>query len=218
MSHNKITISGQQPDSTGNVNVSMGNLSDTDISNFSTNQTLVWNGSQWVNSLVPAGTTEYIRIGQGENSGAQWPLSNVPNAQNRRLLWYDTSPVNTITGATLTKLSTTDWYEYITLPSGQYLIIMNTNVPFAASGYISYNLTTTNSQHPGANILTQTAKIGDNATTFSGGCASTIHSYLSLSSTTSLEPTVFFADNVSTNRSHYQGVTDEQTSLVVMKV
>ena len=213
MSHNKTTVAGQNTSTSGNVAVSMSNLADTNFSSLATNQAPIWNGSQWVNGSVPTGTTEYIRIGQGENAGGPYPHSNVPSQAARHIWIYDTSPINTITGATLA--SSGDWYTYITLPAGEYLIMMNTNVPFSASGYLVYAIYRhNNNYHP----RTAHAKIGDNATAYSGGCASTIHSYLSLSSTTSFEATVLAASNVSTNRNHYQGITDEQTSLVVMKV
>lgn len=214
MSHNKTTVAGQNTSTSGNVAVSMSNLADTNFSSLATNQAPIWNGSQWVNGSVPTGTTEYILLGQGENSGARYPISNVPSQAARHIWWYDTSPINTITGASVDWSGLAGWYYRITLPAGQYLIMMNTNVPFSASGYLVYNLTAGSGNSP----RTASAKIGDNATAYSGGCASTIHSYLSLSSTTSLEATVLAASNVSTNRNHYQGITDEQTSLVVMKV
>ena len=213
MSHNLTKVAGQSTSTSGNVAVAMSNLADTNFSSLATNQAPIWNGSQWVNGSVPTGTTEYIRVGQGEDSGAGWPLGNVPNTGGRILMWYDTSPVNTITGATVHPFMN-GWYYKITLPAGKYLIMMTANVPFAASGYIVYGLKIANS----TNIRSAHAKIGDNATTFSGGCASTIHSYLSLSSSTGLEPEILFADNVSTNKASYQGVTDVGSSLVVMKV
>ena len=127
MSHNKATVAGQSTSTSGNVAVAMSNLADTNFSSLASNQTPIWNGSQWVNGSVPTGTTEYIRIGQGENSGARYPHSNVPSQAARHIWWYDTSPINTITGATVHHSGLGDWYYRITLPAGKYLIMMNLN-------------------------------------------------------------------------------------------
>lgn len=213
MSHNLTKVAGQSLSNSGNIPVSMGNLADTNFTSLSPNHTPLWNGSEWVNSNVPTGTTEHIRIGQGENSGAQYWTNSTPSAQGRHLFFYDTSPINTITGASMG--GNQDWYGYVYLPAGKYVIIVNVDVPFSASGYLAYHLNILNNTYA---IRSATAKIGDNATAYSGGCASTIHSYLSLSSTTGLEVSVFKASNVSTNRNHYQGVTDVGSSLVIMKV
>ena len=69
MSHNKITVAGQQPDSNGNINVSLEDLSDV-TGTASNNQTPIWDGSQWTFGTASGGSSsaEYILVGQGESA------------------------------------------------------------------------------------------------------------------------------------------------------
>lgn len=65
MSHNKITVAGQSPNSSGEITLSVENLSDVTISSASDTQVLKYNGSGWVNSAAPSTSTNYMLIGQG---------------------------------------------------------------------------------------------------------------------------------------------------------
>ena len=48
MSHNKITVGGQEPTSTGEISVALNDLSDVGISSPSANQVVSWNGTKYV--------------------------------------------------------------------------------------------------------------------------------------------------------------------------
>ena len=139
MSHNKIKVANQSPDSSGNISVDITNLADVNVSSPSTNEVVKYDGSQWVNSTAPGGTGEYIQLGRGETYSSNYPFL-VPSAANRIIYMYDTSPVNTITGATLNASGTADWYTSVTLPAGKYMFICQTNVNFSSSGYLVYQL------------------------------------------------------------------------------
>lgn len=52
MSHNKISVGSQSPDSSGDVSVALTNLSDVSISAPSANQVLQYSGSSFVNSVL----------------------------------------------------------------------------------------------------------------------------------------------------------------------
>jgi len=212
MSHNKFSVASQSPDSSGDVSVSLTNLSDVSISTPSADQVLKYNGSSFVNSAAPTGTGEYLQLGRGETYGSDYPFS-APSVVDRIIYLYDTTPVNTISSATLHESATDDWYDSVTLPAGKYLIMSQTNVAFSASGYLVYAIKTSGNvdQSP-------KAKIGDSASSYAGGVVSTINSYLSLGSSTRLYLKVDAVSNVSGTAADHNSKIDEFTYLVIVKV
>ena len=52
MSHNKITVGGQNPSSAGDVTIGLNNLSDVTISSASSDQVLQYDGSSFVNKAL----------------------------------------------------------------------------------------------------------------------------------------------------------------------
>ena len=212
MSHNKITVAGQDPSSAGDITVGLNNLSDVTISSASSDQVLKYDGSSFINASAPTGTGEYIQLGRGETYGSDYPFT-APSATDRVIYLYDTTPVNTISSATLHESATSDWYDSVTLPAGKYLIMSQTNVAFSASGYLVYAIKTSGNvdQSP-------KAKIGDSASSYAGGVVSTINSYLSLGSSTRLYLKVDAESNVSGTAADHNGKIDEFTYLVIVKV
>ena len=212
MSHNKFSVASQSPDSSGDVSVALTNLSDVSISTPSADQVLKYNGSSFVNSAAPTGTGEYLQLGRGETYGSDYPFS-APSVANRIIYLYDTTPINTISSATLHESATSDWYDSVTLPAGKYLIMSQTNVAFSASGYLVYAIKTSGNvdQSP-------KAKIGDSASSYAGGVVSTINSYLSLGSSTRLYLKVDAVSNVSGTAADHNSKIDEFTYLVIVKV
>ena len=213
MSHNKITVAGQSPNSSGNISIDSLNISDlgdVTISSASSDQVIKYDGSGWVNSSVPSGSASYILVGQGEtsaysNSGA----SNL--SANSFLEIYDTNPKNTITGASLTTSS--DWTSAITLPAGQYFVQCQTKVAFSASGYLMYSLANTSNN----NNISASALIGDNATSYASGVSSTIQSYISLSSSTTFGIELSAVSNLENKASQGNDIS-EHTFLLIVKV
>lgn len=218
MSHNKITVQGQNPDSSGNVSLSsldIGDLNNVTISTPSTDQVIKYDGAGYVNADAPAGSAEYILIGQGEsnlysNSGA----ANLSTGTELRI--YDTSPRNTITGATITEYLTSDWYSSVTLPAGDYFVMAQFNVEFTASGYIAAQLINTSSAN-----RSMKAVVGDNAATVVNGGSTTITGLFRLSATETLELQITDASNVDgavTNPASSTNFIAENTFLYLQKV
>lgn len=138
MSHNTLKVDSQDPDASGNFTISgktLADLNNVTISSASSDQALKYDGSGWVNSALPAGESSYISIGNGEaanytgtgladdyQSGKDRSGEGHANAVGCFTYFYDTTPLNTISNATITKVSGTDWIESITLPAGKYFV------------------------------------------------------------------------------------------------
>ena len=107
MSHNKIKVAGQEPDVSGSISVALDNLSSVNLGTPSTNDFLQWNGSEWVTGTAPASTpTEsYILLGQGEAAAYSTSGATSITNLNTAIHLYDTSPLNTISGATINAVS-----------------------------------------------------------------------------------------------------------------
>ena len=138
MSHNKITVANQNPDSAGNISIDVANMSDVNISSPVDNQLLQYStaAGEWQNQTVSVGSGLLV-IGKGEsnaysNSGA--------SSMSGAVYLYDSSPVNTF-GATITKYLATNWITSITLPAGNYQAMITYRVEFSSSGYFNFGLT-----------------------------------------------------------------------------
>jgi len=130
MSHNKITVGSQTPDSNGNVSVALNNLGDVDTTGVQANQTLIYNGSSYV-----AGNKEGVLgvIFLTSNNAS----SNYPQTLNAadNVYWYAPTPINTITGASLLDSDSlgSNWYDGVTLPAGDYIIQCSLHGDFTGS-------------------------------------------------------------------------------------
>jgi hypothetical protein len=215
MSHNKITVQGQNPDSSGNVSLSsldIGDLNNVTVTTPSSDEVIKYDGAGWVNSAAPAGSAEYILIGQGESSAYSNSGASNVNA-NSFLEIYDTNPQNTITGASFVSSTATDWYTGITLPAGQYFVQCQTRVSFSASGYLVFVLANTSSYvNESASAL-----IGDNATGYASGVASTIQSHINLSSSTTLGIELSYVSNLNTVANQGTDIS-EHTYVLIVKI
>jgi hypothetical protein len=215
MSHNKLTVQNQSPDSAGNISLSsldIQDLNNVTITTPSADQVIKYDGAGWVNSAAPAGSAEYILIGQGESSA--YSNSGASNLnQDSFLEVYDTSPQNTITGASFVSSTAADWYTGITLPAGQYFVQCQTRVSFSASGYLVFTLAnTSNNVNESASAL-----IGDNATGYASGVASTIQSHINLSSSTTLGIELSYVSNLNTKANQGTDIS-EHTYLLIVKI
>ena len=76
-----------------------------------------------------------IRVGGGSLSD-NYSNSGASSINNSILYFYDTNPVNTITGATLS--SSNNWVSAVTLPAGTYLMEAAFSVVFSATGQFAY--------------------------------------------------------------------------------
>tara|TARA_Y100000592_G_scaffold38382_2_gene60767 strand:- start:30952 stop:31605 length:654 start_codon:yes stop_codon:yes gene_type:complete len=197
MSHNKIKVSGQSPNTTGEISVALNNLSNVSAGSPSDDDVLKYSSGSWVNSTtssLPA-TAQFISIGEGaSNAYSNSGMTTIAQGNEFRL--YDSSPTNTITGATITKEGTTDWIKFVTLPAGEYQVIAQVRVKFNASGYFVYRVvedpTGTKSD------LTPYSIIGENADSYAQGVSQTLQGYLNLSTSTEIGLNIEGVSNVDT--------------------
>ncbi len=193
MSHNKIKVAGQSPNTNGEISVALTNVSDVNISSLANDEVLQYDStsSEWKNeSVSTASGLSYIRIGQGESNAYSNSTTDTTIDGSHRLRLYDTSPINTISGASLTNESGTDWTKQITLPSGKYSVFLTYRVVFSSSGRLGFAINNTS----GTN-LTSMAFIGEDLGAF-GGTASVLFSVLELSSSTDIEIRVEERSNI----------------------
>ena len=217
MSYNNIKVNNEKPDSSGNVTFDLEDVNDISMSSLANNQVLRYNGTNWVNSNESL-TKEYLFIGEGSsqdysNSGRTGNVS-----ANHQVAIYDSSPVNTISGASFAYKdndSSTNWINTITLPAGKYNAMAQTRFEFSASGYIAYNLTTALANQ-NSNWLTPLAVIGQNTTHYEGAPA-TMQGYFEISSSTTVYFKLNFVSNVD-SVANQGNMPAEHTYLYIEKV
>ena len=215
MSHNKIKVAGQEPNSSGEISLTsltVEDLSNVTITTPAADQVLAYSGGNWINLDAPAGSAEYILIGQGESSA--YSNSGASNlSQNSYIEIYDTSPIQNISGASVNVGSVAHWYNDITLPAGQYFVQCQTRVSFIASGYLLFSLAkTSNNLNVSASAL-----IGDNATSYASGVASSIQSYINLTTTTTIGLKLGQVSNLNVKASQGTDIS-EYTYLLIVKI
>lgn len=153
-------------------------------------------------SRVTAGTP-LILIGAGE-SNAYSNSSATGLGANTNLYFYDSSPLNTISGATLTGSS--GWYSSVTLPAGEYIIESCFNCDFTASGILRHAIRMSSNR-------TAYGSIGDTADLEDGGCIA--FTYIDISSATSVDFRVVSSSNTDTVAN--QGNTVSEQSWVFIR-
>ena len=199
MSHNKIKVAGQEPNVSGEISVSLDNLSNVNITSIADDQVLQYDSSssEWKNETLSGSTAtvQYIQIGQGESNAYSNSGLTTINANDEFRL-YDSSPQNTITGATITNYLSTNWIEYVTLPAGTYQMIAQTRVEFSASGYFVYRFV---SDPTGTPVdIGPYAVIGDNADNYAQGVSQTLQAHFTLASSSNVGFQVHAVSNVDT--------------------
>lgn len=159
-----------------------------------------------VNSAISSAIAEIIRIGQGQadayaNSGGSLAVGS-------DLFFYDTAPLNSISGATLN--GSGNWYSSVTLPAGQYLIRGYFSALFSATGQMGFRF------RVGASDIGNGGYIGGTTNAnYDGGSFASLG--LTLASSTTVSLRVHTATNVSAVAS--QGnVPAEESWLVVEKL
>jgi hypothetical protein len=202
MSHKKIKVAGQEPNASGNIalsNINIEDLSNVTLTSLGADQVLKFDGSSWVNGSPAGGSSEILRIGRGEsdqysNTGLAGSYSHIKSDYT---YFYDTAPTNTITGASVSKVSGTDWIESITLPAGKYYVMGQWIPKFSSAGTMAGTLYSTTAGVE----RTVRAIIGDN-TGNSEQCGSTvIASYFELTQAEELKYKIYnylWAGNIDT--------------------
>lgn len=208
MSHSKIKVAGQKPDVNGDITVPF--VSTDEITGTpATDDYLKWNGTYWEPTANASLTTGvgHIFIGQGESDN----YSNSAHGTGSfsaldQIYFYDSSPVNTITGATIT--SSSNWISSITLPAGDYFINAKTLFEFSATGYCTY------SAYNGSTKLTPSGVIGENRGTYMGS-SDIAMGIIQLASSTAITFKIDALSNVDTGTA--QSSTPSQHNLIYIE-
>lgn len=204
MSHNTYKIGTSEPDREGDIAVNTTSLSDITETSPSSGQVLKWSGSAWTNSSATY-AQEFMLIGQGETNAYSNSTTATTIADGDTLNLYDTSPINRITGSTITKYLTTDWVTSVTLPAGNYIIMASYEVEFSASGYMSFQFKDSSN-----NVVSGRGAIGANLPENASGY---LQSYREFTSSTTIRLTITNISNVATVAN--QGNTPAQRSSIM---
>ena len=209
MSHNKITVASQSPDSSGNISIDVTNMSDVNISSPIDNQVLQYStaASEWQNQTVSIGSGLLV-LGQGDSNA--YSNSGASSMSGAVYLYAPSSSIVNTLGATINKYSSTDWVTSITLPAGNYQAMITYRVEFSSSGYFNFGLTNT----AGTTEYTSRAYIGEDRTTIDNA-ASTALGYFELTSST----TVILHNNASSGVATVasQGNTPSEFSTLMIR-
>jgi hypothetical protein len=136
MSHNSIKVGAGAPNRQSEIELDLDDLTDVSATSPSSGDILAWNGAAWAASAVAAGGAELMFIGEGSSqaysgSGATNPAAGVD------AYFYDSSPINGITGATIT--SSGSWVSAVTLPAGTYMIEAAVALTFSTTSSATFD-------------------------------------------------------------------------------
>lgn len=219
MSHNKIKVGGQSPNTSGEISVALDNLSNVSASSPSESDILQYSSGSWSTAALASvsSAAEYILVGQGESNDYSNSTTDTTISNGDILNFYDTAPKNTISGASIVNYLATDWITGITLPAGEYWILTTFRVEFSASGLLGFRWKT----DAGGN-LSNIAYIGENFSSVAG-TSSTISSVINLASSDTIELNASSVSNVdfitAGDGSHPQGNTpSEFSSVLILKL
>lgn len=145
MSHNRLKVQSKKPNAQGEVSVDISELGGVSVGTPTSGEVLTYNSSTslWESQTKPAASAssaEFIFIGKGESNDWLNSGSSTDIGDGFTYRFYDTSPINNITGASLTTYLSTNWINQISLPQGTYSVLMNVNVVFSASGYVGFQI------------------------------------------------------------------------------
>tara|TARA_Y100001972_G_C7602739_1_gene302061 strand:- start:107 stop:652 length:546 start_codon:yes stop_codon:yes gene_type:complete len=122
MTHNVVTVNGASGDRAGNITTTI--------------------------------TSNIKEIRIGTNGALSDAYSNSPASalDDSTLYFYDTNPINTISGASISTSS--GWIGSVTLPAGRYYIVASFGVTFSASGRFAFQI------YDGSSFVGTRAQIG----------------------------------------------------------
>ena len=137
MSHNKIKVGGQSPNTSGEISIALNDISNVSAGSPSNNDFLKYNSTSgnWENNAtVSSSSVSIVFLGEGADQTYPETL-----ATNSDVYFYAASPINTI-GATLNSSdSYSNWYDQVTLPAGDYIMQASLHGDFTgATGEAKY--------------------------------------------------------------------------------
>lgn len=130
-------------------------------------------------------STQMILVGRGE--AQTYDTSGGALTIGSACRFYDSSPLNTIEGSTLS--GSNGWYDSVTLPAGRYLLRGYFSALFSASGSLGFGF------YNGSSYVGGRAYIGATATAPTDG-ASFANAQVTLTSSTTLTLVIYAATNV----------------------
>lgn len=136
MSHNSVKVGSGEPDRQSEIGLDLNDLTDVSAASPSSGDILAWDGANWSASAGAAGGAQLLFIGEGSSqaysaSGATNPATGVD------AYLYDSSPINGITGASIT--SSSSWVSSVTLPAGTYMIEAAVALTFSTTSSATFN-------------------------------------------------------------------------------
>lgn len=193
MSHLTNKIFGNSP----NINGEFPNKAITDLPDVPASPTdgqfLTYNSitQSWdatTLNLAAGGVTNTIILGQGElddyaNSGKSFSAGQL-------IAFYDTNPINNISGAILNYVAGTDWIESITLPAGSYDINAQAGCQFSALGHVTFTCRQSTVRR------SNRAVIGEGASLLYAGSSTIALGYIVLTAPTLVSVVIEAASNV----------------------
>ena len=131
MSHNKFKIGAVSGNRTSEIPLDLSDLGDVSSTAPNSGEFLEWGGTEWAGATPSGvGSSGVIFIGEGasqdyNNSSATDPILGT------NVEFYDSSPINTISGASITPSS--NWISSVTLPAGTYLFEASIALTFSTT-------------------------------------------------------------------------------------
>lgn len=208
MSHNKIKVAGQEPNVSGEITVSLNNLSDVSAGSPSNSDFLKYNstsGNWETDSSVSSSSVSVVFLAEGADQNYPETLVN-----GNDVYFYAGSPINTI-GATLgSSDSYTNWYDQFTLPAGDYILQASLHGDYTgATGQAKYQFRqgTTNRGASGVNL--------DPSNTTGTQYPAEAVSYMTLTSSTVVSVRLVSVTAADSSTSNLQG---KRGYILIMKV
>ena len=168
MSHNKITVAGQSPNTSGEITVNVENLDDVNITSVSNNQVLQYDNAsaKWINadtSALSGGTVLFI----GDGSNTTYPSTGTLG-NGDSIKFYN--PLYNGISATVG----TGWIDSITLPAGDYLCNAVAGLTFSTSNGVANYQWYNGSNYVGTqgNVKEDEETIGSVASLYSSSASS----------------------------------------------
>ena len=153
-------------------------------------------------------STPIILIGRNHSQSYDSNPASPTLAAGSTLYFYDTNPINTISGATLT--SSNNWVSGVTLPAGTYVMSMLFSCVFSASGSIHFGFKV------GSNFQGSIAACGGLENVYLNGSGVSVNTK-TLTASTAYTFNVFSASNVASVSS--QGnIPSEQSYVLIQKM
>lgn len=143
MSHNKIKLGTAEPNRAGELSPDLSDLNNVSSTAPTSGQYLKYNStsSEWepdAGTSSSGSTVSHIWIGEGASQTYPEAWANT----NGVYFYSSSTPVNTITGATVSSSDTySNWYDTFNLPAGTYLIYARAQGDFSSSsGQFKYTV------------------------------------------------------------------------------